>query len=263
MSKKNKGKKYFIVYEITNLNNGHFYIGKYGTYTPYDMKNYWGSGLGIKLAIKKYGRKNFKRETLHVFENEKDAYTKEEEILTVDMVKSNKCYNQCGGGKGVGSGETHPRKGKRHLTETLEKMSIAKVGENHPLWGIKGEDNPNFGRKASHETKKKQSVAMSGENHWVFGMKTEDNPNFGSKRSEHTKKKQSDAAKGRTFTVETRIKLAISILGKEVFYRRLKDIKEIDRVYGWKAKLTRMWGISHGNINRFLKHWDKSNIKNS
>lgn len=37
---------------------------------------------------------------------------------------------------------------KRHMTkETRLKMSQAKLGERHPMWGRKGELNPRFGKK--------------------------------------------------------------------------------------------------------------------
>ena len=52
------------------------YVGKHSTTTPYDMKYYWGSSKHLNNAIKKYGKKNFKRETLFVFETEDEAYLK-------------------------------------------------------------------------------------------------------------------------------------------------------------------------------------------
>ena len=53
-----------IVYKTSNLVNRKIYIGK-------DSKNnetYYGSGKILNFAIKKYGKKNFKNETLETCE---------------------------------------------------------------------------------------------------------------------------------------------------------------------------------------------------
>ena len=60
---------YGFIYITTNLINGKQYIGQH---KGDGNDNYLGSGDEIKLAIKKYGKKNFKRETICV------AKTKEE-----------------------------------------------------------------------------------------------------------------------------------------------------------------------------------------
>ena len=79
----------FIVYETTNLVNGMLYIGVHNN--PDD--DYLGSGLNIKRAIKKYGSENFLRQTLHTFETAEEAYAKEAEIVTEDLVKDPSYYN--------------------------------------------------------------------------------------------------------------------------------------------------------------------------
>ena len=63
------------IYKITNLVNGKIYIGK----DTKDRKDYYGSGIVIKQAIKKYGKENFKKEILEKCSeyetlNEKEKY---------------------------------------------------------------------------------------------------------------------------------------------------------------------------------------------
>ena len=62
------------IYKITNLINGKIYIGKSIRCDSYHLKTYFGSGIVINLAIKKYGKENFKKEILEMisFEEEDD-----------------------------------------------------------------------------------------------------------------------------------------------------------------------------------------------
>lgn len=85
---------HYIIYKITNIINGKYYIGKHQTKYPND--GYMGSGKLIKFAIKKYGIENFTKEILFVFDNEQDMNDKEKELVVV----SEETYNLCEGGKG-------------------------------------------------------------------------------------------------------------------------------------------------------------------
>lgn len=92
-------KKYHIVYRTTNLINGKFYIGMHSTYNLND--SYLGSGWVMKDAIKKYGRDNFKREILFIFDTRIEAMKKEAEIVTEEFVTETQNYNLTKGGGGV------------------------------------------------------------------------------------------------------------------------------------------------------------------
>lgn len=87
----------YTIYKTTNLINGKIYIGKHKTLDPNDA--YLGSGSAIKLAIKKYGRKNFMKEVLFIFDNEEEMNAKEKELVTLDFIKENN-YNETTGGRG-------------------------------------------------------------------------------------------------------------------------------------------------------------------
>lgn len=53
---------FMYIYKITNLLNGKIYVGKH---TCKNIENlYYGSGVAIKSAIKKYGKENFKKDVL-------------------------------------------------------------------------------------------------------------------------------------------------------------------------------------------------------
>lgn len=93
-----------IIYKVTNLINGKIYIGK----DAYDRPNYLGSGTYIKRALKKYGKKNFKKETLDTC-TETDWQEKEKYwILKLSSRDPSIGYNILEGGYGSPSGEKNP-----------------------------------------------------------------------------------------------------------------------------------------------------------
>lgn len=89
---------YYTVYRTVNKINGKIYIGKHITEEPED--SYLGSGKHLNNAIQKYGRENFVKEVLHIFDNEADMNAKEAELVTLDFIKEDTNYNLCPGGQG-------------------------------------------------------------------------------------------------------------------------------------------------------------------
>ena len=79
---------YYTIYKTTNLINGKIYIGKHQTSNLND--SYLGSGKGIKNAVKKYGRENFRKDILFVFESEKEMNAKEKELITEELPVTDK-----------------------------------------------------------------------------------------------------------------------------------------------------------------------------
>lgn len=86
----------YTVYKVTNVINSKEYIGIHATENPYD--DYLGSGVRIKLALKKYGKENFKKEILFVFDNPEDMIAKEAELVNEEYVKRDDTYNLVSGG---------------------------------------------------------------------------------------------------------------------------------------------------------------------
>lgn len=106
----------YIVYCTTNLVNNKIYIGVHQTEDPEKFDGYIGCGVKISMpstfmkpktafqyAVKKYGIKNFNRVILFVYDNAKDAYKKEAEIVNEDFIKQNTNYNLI-----LGGGEDRP-----------------------------------------------------------------------------------------------------------------------------------------------------------
>lgn len=89
---------YYIVYKTTNLINGKVYIGAHKTSNLEDV--YLGSGSIIKLAIAKYGKTNFKREILAVFDTAEEMFQVEAELVCSEFITKANNYNIKIGGSG-------------------------------------------------------------------------------------------------------------------------------------------------------------------
>ena len=74
------------------------YVGCHKTTDPND--DYIGSGTILKRAVKKYGRDNFIKEVLFVFNTPEEMFSKEAEIVDTLFVESDNTYNLLEGGWG-------------------------------------------------------------------------------------------------------------------------------------------------------------------
>ena len=92
-------KKHYLIYQITNNINGKIYIGKHETFKIDD--NYFGSGIKIQAAIKKYGLENFTKTILFDLQNEDEMNLLEMMVVTWDFCKRKDVYNLTIGGKGT------------------------------------------------------------------------------------------------------------------------------------------------------------------
>ena len=101
----------YIVYQTVNKVNNKIYIGVHGTEQD-EFDGYLGNGVSIyrpatymhpkthfQFAVKKYGIKNFIRTTIKEFDNEKDAYQLEAELVTEEFLKRDDVYNLALGGR--------------------------------------------------------------------------------------------------------------------------------------------------------------------
>ena len=62
------------VYEVTNNINGRKYIGKRSCKCPIEKDLYFGSGIAIKEALKKYGVENFSKDIIKTFNTSEEAF---------------------------------------------------------------------------------------------------------------------------------------------------------------------------------------------
>lgn len=190
-------KPYGFIYLTTNLINGKIYIGQS---IHFNKRTYLGSGTSITAAIKKYGRKNFKRKILKICFSQKelDAW----ELVMIKRYNStdeNIGYNILPGSSNK-FGQCNPAC-LSNVQEKIKEKKKGKYGGDKCYWFGKHLPEEVI-KKISEKAKKRLSVPQNN------GM-------WGKKHSEETKKKISESAKGRVgynkgkhLSEETRKKLS-------------------------------------------------------
>lgn len=89
------------IYSVTNLITGSIYVGQHFTKIQNIKKSYFGSGIYILRAIKKYGKENFKKEIIfqgNCTQSELDEV--EKYYIWLAKHSGNHCYNIAKGGRG-------------------------------------------------------------------------------------------------------------------------------------------------------------------
>jgi|AntAceMinimDraft_18_1070375.scaffolds.fasta_scaffold126537_2 hypothetical protein len=193
-----------VIYKTINLLNGKYYIGK----DAKNSKTYFGSGIIIKKAIKKYGKENFKKKILYQCEDLNELNKKEIEYVTEEVINDHMSYNLALGGRGG----NFKRKGKKSHAKgkTYEEIYGEKRAKEEKLKRSQfGKKNGMFKRKHTKETRKKMSKSLQGlckgkivsketreKLSLIFKNKTY-NERFGEKKSKEIRKKQSESQKKR------------------------------------------------------------------
>lgn len=111
----------FYIYRITNHVTGETYIGRH----RYKRRNddYFGSGKLLRLAIKKYGKRNFTKEVLVTkIPSLKYADYAEKLYISRERSRNGGQYNICDGGSGFTS---------HHTSESKAKIGIGALGNQH------------------------------------------------------------------------------------------------------------------------------------
>lgn len=88
---------YHIFYKTTNNINGKYYYGVHSTNKLDD--GYIGSGKLLTRAVRKYGKENFTKEILAIFDSKEEAFLLEKNVVTKDLVDNHECYNVKLGGQ--------------------------------------------------------------------------------------------------------------------------------------------------------------------
>jgi len=158
---------YYTIYQITNNVNGKIYVGSHKTKKLDDT--YFGSGKMLNCAITKYGKENFKKTILFIFETAEEMFAKEKEIVSEEFVSREDTYNMKVGGFG---GWDHVDNTGRLLSEeSHKKMSssakIIQTGETNSFYGKTHSDNSKklIGEKSKQRAKQQYDERIKVGNH--------------------------------------------------------------------------------------------------
>jgi hypothetical protein len=162
----------YLIYKITNLVNRKYYIGKHQTKDLND--GYMGSGKLLKIAIKKYGIENFKKEILHIFDNEEDMNNAEKELVVI----SEETYNLCEGGRVGFSYINRTRNHHEHNQKIADKRDYSKTDTSYVT------------------TEWIEEKRVSAKQHWKNGTYTFIPDTTGMKHTDDVKKRMSEAHSG-------------------------------------------------------------------
>lgn len=229
-----------IIYKTTNLVNNKIYVGQ-------DTKNnskYLGSGKKLKLAIKKYGVKNFQKEILEEINGTQELLNEREQYWIKKLDSTNKKigYNiSFGGQKGW-------MRDIKHSKETKEQFSKKRKGK------LTKEKNGMYGKKHKEESKKKMGRPQNGTKNGMYGKK----------HTKEAKRKNSEAHKGnknnffgKKHTKEAKEKMSKKAKGRIAYNRKKISINNI--IFESCIQAAEFFKVSTGTITYRCK---SNNFKN-
>jgi len=160
------GNMFHYIYKITNKINNKYYIGRHSTKILKDY--YFGSGIGISNAVKKYGRKNFKFEIIAQAKTTEDLWELEKQIVNEKIKKDRMSYNQTYGGKSYLDGlkKYNPIKFKEHQKKAGLKGGQSTKKIRTKEWHRKGQKNSSRNRAEKYiykiTTNKNEEYIVNG-----------------------------------------------------------------------------------------------------
>lgn len=92
---------FYTIYRTTNIITGEFYVGQHATTELND--GYLGSGVSLLESVKRYGKENFNKEILYIFDTEEEMNEKEIELVNESFLSHPLTLNKQPGGCGLKS----------------------------------------------------------------------------------------------------------------------------------------------------------------
>jgi hypothetical protein len=159
---------HYTVYKTTNNIDGKVYIGCHKTKDIND--GYMGSGKYLKRAMEKHGLENFTKEILFNFDNSKEMFDKEKELVTLDFISETNTYNLKMGGMGGWDHENYDsEKQRKKCLKGNERQRW--LAENDPEWKKRRAENSSKTFKRLHAEGKIRYDTFTGKTHTAEARK--------------------------------------------------------------------------------------------
>ncbi|MGH9864501.1 MAG: NUMOD3 domain-containing DNA-binding protein [Candidatus Acidiferrales bacterium] len=222
------------VYLTKNTVNGRLYVGSHAA-SEFDQK-YYGSGTLIRRALKKHGKRNFKRKILYRADSREELIRMETHFIgKLKKKHGDSAYN-------LADDAERPMPGRKHSAENLALFSRQRSGSKNAMYGVhlNGEKNPMWGKTQSAETRKKISERLSL-------IRGPDHGNYGKIRTDEQKKKYSDNKKGLKIITDT---IGEIIKENGIFYCEMpSSMKNV--LFSYRAGVWQKEKTIKNNIERF------------
>ncbi len=203
-----------VIYKTTNLINKKIYVGQ-------DSKNnpkYLGSGKYLHNAIRKYGRKNFYRETLAWCDTKDKLDFLEKFYIRFCNSKIPNGYNISDGGTGFSLGHKVTKEMRRKISKNQIGKVVSEETRKRQSESLKGRQGYWKGKIRSKESNKKTSRKLKGrklsETHKMNLKRPHKIIKLRGPHLETTKEKIRRSITGHIPTEETRKKMSESHMGK-------------------------------------------------
>ena len=262
-------KLYNYVYLTTNLISGKQYIGDRSCNCEVEKDRYLGSGIYYKNAEKLYGKQNFQKQILKIFETRKEAFDAQAiYIIKYDTLVPNGYNVSPKGGYGILESYLSEETRKKIGESNKGKLKGRKLSEEHKLKISINNGKGMLGKKHSQESiikMKNNFPDRTGENNSFYhkhhtmevkqklseSHKGKESPIKGHHLSEETKQKMSEKAK-------------LHIGEKNTMYNR-KHKEETKQKMSEKAKHRKTIICTHCNKEMVVSmhnRWHGENCKN-
>lgn len=151
-----------LIYKITNILNGRFYIGMHSTKNPHD--GYLGSGKRIKAEINKYGKENFRKEILEQVSSRKILKEREAQIVNSELLADPLCLNLIFGGEG--GWETYNANSELQRAKAIRGNAKQKIlKETDSEWAEKASQSRSNAMKQRHTAGNVTIPSWTGKHH--------------------------------------------------------------------------------------------------
>ena len=185
-------KKYHVLYQVVNNINGMIYIGIHSTNNLFD--SYMGSGKNIIAAIKEFGKENFTKYIIGLYDSKYELIQAEMKIVNKEFMIREDTYNIRTGG--VGGVCFYTEEMKQNMSNAQKKWHQ----ENNYSDEVLKNRSEALKRRYlispfSEESKLKCSISNSGKIRSEEAKQKNREAHLGKVYSEETQKKKSESMK--------------------------------------------------------------------